>query len=149
MTAIREPIAVALLDTIARAYQWNSKPSRRIKLWSDIAKTQRPAAFLQEMEETRVSQSLTLTKRTLGFRLFVYTNSEPVNDELPGSTELNNIIDAIDAAFEPTAAEKMSGRKTLGGLPIQHCQINGQILIDAGDLDGDGIAIIPIRVLLP
>jgi len=147
MTATREPIAIALLGVIAKSYQWAVPPSRRVKLWDDAK--QRPVAFLQENGEQRASQSLTLTKRTLEFKLFVYTDAKPIDSELPGSTELNTIIDALDASLTPSAADLMTGRMTLGGLPIQHCQIVGPILIDAGDLDGDGIAIIPITVLLP
>jgi hypothetical protein len=147
MTAVREPIAVALLGVIANAYQWAVPPSRRLKLW-DNAKL-RPCAFLQEPGENRESQSLTLTRRALEFRLFIYTDTKPIDSENPGTPELNRIIDALDDAFEPQAADRLSGRQTLGGLAIQHCQIVGQVLIDGGDLDGDGIAIVPIRVLLP
>jgi hypothetical protein len=149
MSAKREDIAVKLLAVIAGAYQWGSPPSRRLKLWSDVPAAQRPAAFLQEPGETRIAQSLTLTKRAFKFRLFVYTNAKPVNAETPGASEINAILDAIDKAFEPSGADKLTGRMTLGGIAVQHCQINGEILIDAGDLDGDGLAVVPIQVLMP
>ena len=40
---------------------------------------------------------------------------------------------AIDAALAPSA---LTGLQTLGGL-VSHCWIEGKLMKDAGDLDGD------------
>ena len=38
------------------------------------------------------------------------------------------------------------GRQTLGGL-VSNCYIGGKIMKDPGDLDGDAIAVIPVKIL--
>jgi hypothetical protein len=40
----------------------------------------------------------------------------------------------------------VTGRQTLGGL-VSHCWIDGKIMKDSGDIDGDGIAVIPVKIL--
>jgi hypothetical protein len=40
------------------------------------------------------------------------------------------------------------GRQTPGGL-VSNCYIDGKIMKDPGDLDGDGIAVIPVKILAP
>lgn len=37
-------------------------------------------------------------------------------------------------------------KQTLGGL-VPHCWIDGKVMKDPGDLDGDGIAVIPLKIL--
>ena len=41
----REAALSALFTLISGAYAWKNKPSRRLKLWNDVAREQRPAFF--------------------------------------------------------------------------------------------------------
>jgi len=50
------------------------------------------------------------------------------------------------ASLKPSPATL--GRQTLGGL-VSNCYIDGKIMKDPGDLDGDGIAVIPVKILAP
>jgi hypothetical protein len=50
----------------------------------------------------------------------------------------------VDAALKPGPAA--GGRQTLGGL-VSHCYIDGKIMKDPGDIDGDGVAVIPVKIL--
>jgi hypothetical protein len=43
-------------------------------------------------------------------------------------------------------SESPSGRQTLDGL-VFHCFIDGKILKGPGDIDGDGIAVMPMKIL--
>jgi hypothetical protein len=148
MTVTREQIASALLAVVDTSYQWASPPTRRLKLWSDVPAELRPAAFLVEHGETRASQSLTLTKRSAEYKLFIYTNSKSDDQGASGGSQLNAILDALDVALTPVGKGLLDGRFTLGDRVLQ-CQISGSVILDPGDLDGDGIAIVPIRVTIP
>ncbi|QGM45831.1 hypothetical protein [Methylocystis heyeri] len=151
MNIPREAIVSALmakLGTVAFAAPVNGKTgfatvSRRLKLWSDTPKSQRPALFVTEHREQQSWQSEALPpKTTLCFDLFVYIDASDLNTT--PAVSLNTIMDAIEAALKPGPGE--GDRQTLGGL-VSHCRIDGQILKDPGDLDGDGMLWAPLKIL--
>jgi hypothetical protein len=149
MTVTREQIANALLGVIQNAYQWNQPVSRRLVLWSKVDPSLRPAAFLVEHRERHDTKNPTLIKREIQFQLYVYVSSQPADDPTStGGIQFNAIFDSLESALAPSGRDLMSNRNTLGGL-VYHCLISGTVILDPGDLDGDGVAIIPISVLLP
>ena len=81
-------------------------------------------------------------KTTLNVDLFVYTASGKDPDCVP-ARDLDIALDAIAACLAPGPAEM---RQTLGGL-VSHCRIEGRIVKDPGDLDGQGLALVPVRIL--
>jgi len=115
--------------------------SRRIKLWAEVPKDSRPAMFMVERHETPtfVAENQP-AKQSMMVDVFVYTNAEGV---AAPSIDINNILDALDAALAPGPAERV---QTLGGL-VSHCRQEGQIFKDPGDLDNDGLIIYPIRIM--
>jgi hypothetical protein len=118
--------------------------SRRLKLWSDVPKSQRPALFVAEHREQPSYQTEALpVKTTLSVDLFIYIDSSDRNT-IPAAA-LNTMLDAIDAALKPAPAD--NNRQTLGGL-VSHCRIDGQVLKDPGDLDGDGLLWVPLKILV-
>jgi len=145
MSGRRETAMAALFATVSPAYGWASSPSRRLKLWSDVPSASRPALFLHEGGNDRYSgPDAKLRKRVLEAKLFVYVDAHGSN----GSSALNEILDAIDAALEPKGGDILLGRQTLNGAAYD-CRIDGTVFKDPGDLDGDGMAIIPVIVTLP
>lgn len=121
--------------------------SRRLRLWTDVPQSEQPAVFIAERNDvvTRQSESMP-SKTTLGVDLFIYTAaSNP--DDVP-ATKLNKAIEAIEAVLAPTRADLVRNRQTLGGL-VSHCYVDGEIFKEPGDLDGQGLAIIPLRILVP
>ena len=58
---------------------------------------------------------------------------------------MNNLIDAVEDALDPAPLYQ---NQTLGGI-VSHCWFEGDVMKEPGDLDGDGIAIIPIKILVP
>lgn len=142
MAALRQKLEQARFSTaIGGVTTWKTV-SRKLKLFSDVPPTQRPALFITEHHESSVNQSEnTPQKATFSINLFVYTNSRGV--ETP-STDLNIILDAIDDALEPD----WTGKQTLGGL-VSHCRTEGQTLKDPGDLDGDGLLWVPVKIFVP
>lgn len=149
MTTTREEIAEAVVSLLQGAYQWQQPVSRRFVLWNKVDPALRPAAFLVESGERYNPQSETFRRRELTFKLYIYISAQPIDDTTStGGMQFNEILDAIDAALAPSGSDRLKGRNTLGNL-VSHCFINGQVLLDPGDLDGDGVAVVPISVLVP
>ena len=139
----REAAVTALVSLVSGAYAWGSPISRRLKLWGDVPLANRPACFVFSggNQSYQWRQSVD-PKRQLLIRLFIYTNAK--DQSIVGATELDNIMDALDAALAPGPGRTM---QTLGGL-VAWARIDGEVLIEPGDLDGDGLAIVPIRITL-
>jgi hypothetical protein len=151
MNVAREAIMAALttkLQGASFAMPVNGKTgfvtvSRRLKLWADTPKSQRPALFITERHEQKNWQSETLPgKTTLNVDLFAYIDASDMN--VTPAISLNIMLDAIETALKPATGE--GGRQTLGGL-VSHCRIEGQVLKDPGDLDGDGLLWAPLKIL--
>ena len=143
----REQAIVALLARVAAAYAWVVPPSRRLKLWSDVPPSMRPACFLIEGgAETYDHPETAKPKRSLDVRLFIYVDAR--DPDAIGAAQLNAIMDALDAGLAPAGSDNARGRNTLGGA-AHRCGIQGKPLKDPGDLDGDGLLVVPIRLVLP
>ena len=143
----REAAVTALLATVTGAFAWGVPPSRRLKLWSDVPKATRPACFLFEGgNETHTNANLGVGKRTVEVRLFVYTDAS--STAVPPASQLNDIADALDVALAPKGADIPLGRNTLGGAAYW-ARIEGSTLKAPGDLDEDGILVVPVRITLP
>jgi hypothetical protein len=143
----REDVMAALTSLIAAAYPWKLGPARRLRLWSDVPSVNRPACFLFEGGEERHSWSASaIPKRVLEIRLFIYLNAKDQN--VNGASLINDVLDALERAFTLSSSDLCTGRNTLDGL-VHHCRIDGKILKDPGDLDGDALVIVPIEVVLP
>lgn len=144
MTASREAIYSALFDLVSGSAAFKTK-GRRLKLWTDVNAAAKPALFVAQRGQTYVQGSeATPQKVTLKADIFVYTNVGKDANVVP-ATQLNDLVDAVDAAL---AGSVVTGRQTLGGL-VAHCWIEGEVMIDPGDIDGDGVAVIPVRILIP
>lgn len=143
----REPAISALLTAIAGAYGWALPPARRLKLWTDVPAAMRPACFLFEGgPETYADAAGPVPKRSLSPRLFVYVDAH--DPGVTGAAALNTIMDCLDAALAPAGADVALGRNTLGGTAYR-CAIDGKPLKDPGDLDGDGLLVVPFTIVLP
>jgi hypothetical protein len=147
-TPTREAIYSALFALVSGAYAWKTS-ARRLKLWGDVPPSMRPALFqfegVEDDDEWTGSGGLQLV-RTLACKLFIYTDAS--DPSTIGATQLNNINDALDAALAPSGGDVMTNRQTLGGL-VSSCRIKGRRFKDPGDLDGDGLLIVPISIVWP
>jgi len=143
----REEAIGALIALVTEAYTWKSGPTRRLKLWSDVPLSARPACYLFEGGEDAYSWSEGARgKRTIDVRLFIYLNAK--ESKIIGGSLLNDVMDSLDAGFTPRGTDNLVGRNTLGGAAY-HCRIEGTVLKDPGDLDGDALLVVPIRIVLP
>jgi hypothetical protein len=143
----RETAVAALSRRVAAAYAWASPPARRLKLWSDVPPAMRPACFIFEGgAETYAEAASPSPKRSLEVRLFIYVDAR--DPRAVGAAQLNTIMDALDSALAPVGADATLGRLTLDG-SVHRCAIDGKPLKDPGDLDGDGLLVVPITIVLP
>ncbi len=141
----REQAACALFKLLTSSYTYPTT-SRRFRTFDDIAQVQKPALYQVEHEEEHVrGKQLIPAIRTLmvDVYLFISTGMDPKAVPI---TTLNNLIDAIDPVSGGVLTPNDHGRQTLGGL-VTDCYIEGKITKVPGDLDGQGVAIIPIKVV--
>lgn len=152
-TNTREAIMQALCAVLAGAqfaapingYDLWALLLRRVKLWSDVAPADQPALFIGEHGETVAYASDNLpSKTTLNVDLLIYTSAGRDPDSVPARA-LNIAIEALVATLAP---DPKTGRQTLGGL-VQSCRVEGRIIKDPGDLDGQGFALVPVKILIP
>ena len=142
----REAAFNALFATISVAYPWGLA-SRRMKLWSETPPNLRPALFqLESGPETYQWASPATPRRTLEAKLFLYFDARDPTS--PGASAINAALDALDAALAPGGLDITLGRQTLGGV-VHDCKITGVPVRDVGDLDGDGLAVVSVRLILP
>ncbi|WOJ88053.1 hypothetical protein RZS28_09300 [Methylocapsa polymorpha] len=143
----RETAIDALIGVIGGAYAWKLGPTRRLKLWSDVPAASRPACFLFEGGQEAYSWTeRAVPKRIIEVKLFIYLNAK--DTAIVGAALLNDVMDALDSAFALSGADTVTGRNTLGGAAY-HCRVDGKILKDPGDLDGDAVLIAPVKITLP
>jgi hypothetical protein len=141
----RETAVQALQNLLAGAYAWKSGP--RLKLWSDVPAMSRPACFIFEGgQETYSWSESALPKRAIEVKLFIYLSAK--DPTIVGAALLNTVMDALDEAFALSGADLSTGRNTLGGA-VYHCRVDGKTLKDPGDLDGDALLIVPVKLILP
>jgi hypothetical protein len=142
----REAAFSALFAAVSAAYPWGLA-SRRMKLWSEVPAALRPAFFqLESGPEAYLWTTPANPRRTLEAKLFLYFDAR--DPTAPGATTINEALDAIDAALAPAGSDLALGRQTLGGV-VYDCKIAGVPVRDTGDLDGDGLAVVAVRLIGP
>lgn len=116
---------------------------RRLKFATDVS--EQPALFLDDRGTEYDAHPTGLgPKRHMMADVWLYTNGGKNPDAVP-ATELNNMIDAIETALDPSP---VTNTQTLGGLVV-HCWIEGRPEFYSGHLDGQAIAVIPVKILVP
>ncbi len=143
----RNAAVEALKVVVAGVWAWKAPPSRRLRLFADVPAKDRPCAFLHEGgDEAYTWQSGAIARRRIEVKVFVYIDAR--DPKTVGAALLNDIMDAFDAKLAPKAADAMLGRNTLAGTQYM-ARIAGRPIKVPGDLDGDGLLIVPIEIDLP
>lgn len=141
----REAIFAALFSLWSTGYAWKNTPARRVRLWTDVPTEQRPAAFQFEGHDEVWDWSNSANpKATFEASIFIYTSAP---DPVVGATELNQVLNAVTTSLLPTGRDLTAGRQTLGGL-VHTARIQGSVMRVPGDIDGDGMAIVPVRMIV-
>lgn len=123
--------------------------SRRIRLFSEVSASQQPACFQTEWGTDEVQKSNLPYKITINAAWTVFQCIGKDKKAL-GTVENNLIIGGCRAALAPLPNDPgyLDKRNTLGGL-VYHCFISGRIFKDPGDIDDQGMIVIPIKLLVP
>lgn len=141
--AIRENIMSALFEVASTSTPAFVTRERKVRLWGDVPDNQRPYFAMGERDEEWVGGDPgTPTRRIFNVEFYIYTTAR--NVDVP-SAVLNPLLDAIQLALAPNI---LTHRFTLGDL-IYHGYITGRIFKDPGDIDGDGMAIVPFKLIVP
>jgi hypothetical protein len=146
--------------------------SRRLVMWEQLSQQiantgttqlKQPALYLFDgviiPESGVITYERTLravpNKREIQRAIVIYAQmpggTEPGGVDLttPGGDVLFPLIEAVENAIEPSISDP-NGAQTLGGL-VYHCWIQGKGYTFTGDIDanGQGMAILPIKILIP
>lgn len=148
----REALYAAVFALFSEAAEFKTT-GRRLKTWSDCGRDQQPALFMAQGNETAVRTKGLPGKWTLTVKLFLYAHAP--NDEAPVGPVMNPLLDAIVRRIEkkelPNGAwrDLHPGELNNLGIPgVSHCWIEGSIDTDEGALGSQGVAIIPISILV-
>lgn len=117
--------------------------SRRVRLWDDLPA--QPALSQAEPDETITQVTGRPGKRLMSASWMVFHKAGQGSAQ-PATITNNAILDALEAAIAPP--DDGLGRQTLGGL-VHHAWIEGKVFKDPGDLDGQALLIVPIKLLVP
>lgn len=140
--ATREQVMVAMFAKVQTLPGYVTY-SRHLKLFSDVPGDQQPYICMTEHNEGQNPRPVGMpVKLTLRASLVIYFRS----DDQAGTTTMNNLLDAIDPIFYPDMP--LTGKCTLGGL-VDHAWIQGDVFKDPGDLDQQGMIVIPVFITLP
>lgn len=144
----RTEIWLALANTLkAKASGTFPTISRRFKYWDQLSAVQTPALYIVQDQETHERMTAVPDKRTLSGRLIIYTKVEQASDtedSVPADV-MNAALDAVEAALDPAPWPNV---QTLGG-KVAHCWIEGDVIMEDGAVDGIGLAVVPIKILVP
>lgn len=152
-TINREAIFQALFDLVS-PITWDEPErgfktaSRRLVHWDNCP--DQPGFFQSEHDDEFPTDKRGLPYTVvLKAELIVYQNIGK-DPKAICSTENNLIKDAIQAILTPKmeAGVPFENRLTLGGL-VYDCHIAGRVFSDAGNLDGQGVIVVPVEILVP
>lgn len=137
----REPIMAALFAKLS-AINGVVLSSRILRHYNELRPADQPALFLSPRSQSVAQKRGLPPVWTIDVSVYVYVKRSG-NDVVP-DTQMNTILDAIEAALNPAGGVEV---QTLGGL-CDHAWIEGAIETDEGVLGDQAIAIIPIRILV-
>lgn len=128
---------------------WASPPSRRLKLWNAVDVSQQPALFLTQHREGYDNRGVgAIVRRWLILQLWCYAPTGDANSGIIG----DDLLDVMEAALE-VALDTPVGYDlhSLGGLAysMKIERAENLAIRDPGDIDGQALLVLPVRVLWP
>ena len=142
----REAAFSALFAAVSAAYPWGLA-SRRMKLWSEVPATLRPAFFQLESRAGDLPVGLAghaeANVRSQAISLFRRPRPDDAGFERDQRRARRDRRGARARGRRPRLAARR-----LGGA-VHDCKIMGVPVRDTGDLDGDGLAVVSVRLVGP
>ena len=148
---IRENVYVALFNLLQTAANFTTVGRKAVTV-ADLVSEQYPAMFIVETTQNAQPHIKGMpTKWVLNVDVLIYVTSltgglrEPLGAEtVVPATQLNKILDSMEAVLKPSP---VTGTLTLGGL-CEHCWIEGEVITDEGMLFPEGMALVPVKILV-
>ena len=145
MAATREQAIEALAARLATAYAFGTV-TRRVTSPTTLGQPGAPGLGIVVHHESYHRPALNVPpRRTMFVSAIVYVATGNNANAIPDAI-LNPIKDAIDAAL--ARDNFATGFCTLGGV-VEACGIRGEVVQAPGDQLGQGLALIPIEIVLP
>lgn len=120
--------------------------SRRVVLFGECP--EQPACYQAEHGDN-VAQVTGMPYKTIIEAKWIIYQNVAQDPKALGAVENNLIIQGCYEALKPKVIDPgYPKRNTLDGL-VHHCFISGQLFKDPGDLDGQGMMVVPIKLLVP
>ncbi len=131
--------------------------TRKLKMFNNIDKTVQPALFVVQHFESYENRGFgTPPTRVMNCGLWAFA---PSGDDVDGDDILDTMTNAIENLFNPETGmvlfpqfwNSMTNELDFGGL-CAYCKIdqrNNLYKRDPGDIDGQALLILPIRIMLP
>ena len=143
----REQIYSALFAALQSALQAPAGPFKTVsRRWQDpvqVSPADRPSLYQVQKDElvgTSVNGLPLRARMTVDLVLYTSGDSEPVS--VP-STELNNLLDAVETAIRnvtPGIAQSLGGK-------VSHCRLEGKIEIIENVQGTMALAVVPVEIL--
>lgn len=123
--------------------------SRRVKLFGDVPSEMQPACFQAEHGTTE-KQVTGMPYKTILEATWIIYQCVARDTNAIGASENNSILKGVRQALAPLPSDPgfLDKRNTLNGL-VYHCYIDGRLFKDSGDIDGQGMMTVPIKLLVP
>lgn len=156
ITSLRKRVSDAIFERIACA-TWIgtatgvetgfSQTGKKVKLFHEAQA--KPSFYLHKSGEVFTPRSETPYLRSMRFDAIIYHDNAKNYPDLPPSDESDAILSAVEAVLQPHYADEgYPTRNTLGEI-VHAVTLDGEAHLDHGDIDGEGMLRIPIRVILP
>lgn len=150
MTPSREQIAtmlLGLLKSMTFGAPINGQTAwvtigRRLRLWGDTPPDQQPAAFLVTHTEDDAYRNLGVVRRREDFRVWCYFRTD--DPGIVGDSYINVLLEAFESTFL-TPDNPSTNSNTLAGL-VYWVRIEGRVFKDPGDIDKQGLLLVPLIV---
>lgn len=123
--------------------------SRRLRLWGNVDPTLQPALFLtQHREGYEIKGVGPLHRRWLDLQLWCYAPTGDVNSGIVGDDLLDLMEQGLETVLQPSPGYD---ELTLGGLAywVRIMRQENLFIRDPGDIDGQALLVLPVRVLMP
>lgn len=138
----RETVIAALFARLISGDDFKTT-GRRVRHWSDVS--DQPALFVRhtgEIVAPRVTRMPAKTVIECDVVIYSRAGKDPA---VAPDTELNRLLGVVDALLRPPPA---FDAQTLGGI-VEHCWIEGDVTLYAGDIGDQAIAVVPVKLLAP
>jgi hypothetical protein len=115
----------------------------RLVYWTEVA--EQPALFVRYTGDEYAPRLTRMpAKVVVECEVWLYTKAGE-NPAVPPAIALAGLVDMVEQLLAPGPNAEA---QTLGG-QVTHCWIEGRTDIHPGDLDGQAIAVIPVKILVP